>query len=109
MSKAAHANPRTAYVEVNGEKVRPKDAYWVVLNPANKPVDFFTSDVNIRDNVASAARQHWMGDTAALLALNSGYHLFLVTKAEFVREVAPKMVEDLTPADLRTGKRNFTF
>lgn len=88
---------RTVFLELDGEQVRPKDAMWIVRNPAGVPVHFFTSDITIGDDVSSAARVHWMGSTPALWALNAGYRLELISPKRFIKEVAKDLREDDTP------------
>jgi len=90
------SGPRLAHIEVDGQQVRPRDAMWVVYDPDKNPVDMFPSDTVTRDNVARAARAYWMGDTEAILALNQGYHLELMTKAAFVTNVSHRLAQHLS-------------
>lgn len=81
-------------VTVEGQDIRPKDAFWVVWNPKGEPMDAFPSDSNTRDSVARAARTYWCGETPALEALNDGWHLSLVSKRTYVRTIAARLPED---------------
>lgn len=98
-------NPRIVFVEVHGERVRPREAFWIVRNPAGHTVGFFPSDSHMQDDVATAARNHWKDQSVALRALNSGYYLDLVGPKKFVEIISKGVIEDTTPADLRDGKR----
>lgn len=91
------AAQRTVFLELDGEQVRPRDAQWIVYNPAGVPVHFFASDITIGDDVSSAARTHWMGSTPALWALNAGYRLELMSQKRFISEIARNLRDDDTP------------
>lgn len=80
-------------ITVDGKDIRPKDAWWVVFDPEDNPVKAFPSDVNIKTDIARACRIAWMGDTPAILALNEGHHIELMTQARFLRTVAPHLPE----------------
>lgn len=82
-------------ITLDGQDVRPKDAFWVVWNPEGDPVDAFPSDAVIRDSVARAARTYWVGDTPAINALNNGWRLSLVSKRTYVRTIAARLPEDI--------------
>lgn len=83
--------PDFVTVTLNGQEVRPKDTTWVVWDPQGEPVGYFESDTSIRTDVARAARVYWSGSTPAILALNEGYKITLVTNRTFLREVAAKL------------------
>lgn len=100
------AGKRTLFIKVDGEEIRPKDAMWIVYDPQDVPVDFFTSDIATLDDVSRAARVYWMGDTPALKALNLGFHLELVSPKRFMKEIARNMRENNVPAAaLESGNR----
>ena len=97
---------RTVFLTVEGEQVRPKDAFWIVYNPAGTPIDFFSSELNIGDDVASAARSYWLGAGPALHAMNAGYRMKLVTQKTFIKDIARNLREDDTPQELRGAYRD---
>lgn len=80
-----------ATIVIDGQDVRPKDAMWVVTNPDGVVVDGFASDVSTRDDISRAARSYWSGQTEAILALNAGWRIKIVTRRTFLRDIAPKM------------------
>lgn len=92
MAAPKHTNGREmAVINLNGVDVRPVDTYWVTYNPEGLPSEFRQNDVNIRDNVARAARVMFFGNTAAIEQLNAGWRIRLVGKTEFLTKIAPLM------------------
>lgn len=89
--KVASNKPVSVFIEIDGLQVRPRDTMWVVFNQKQVPVSAFPNDVNIKTDVARAARSYWMGSTEAILALNAGYSIRLVTLKEFISTVAAQM------------------
>lgn len=89
-----HPQSKLITINVDGQDVRPRDAWWVVFDPKGEPLQAFTSDAVLRDNLPRAARMAWSGDTAAILALNEGHRIQLMTQKRFLREVAPKLPEN---------------
>lgn len=83
---------RIMKIVVDGKEVRPVECMWVVTDPQGTPRKAFPSDTSTRDNVARAARVNWFGDSNAIVALNEGWHLEIMTINRFVTEVAGKMV-----------------
>lgn len=92
MAAPKHTNGREMVtISLNGEQVRPVDTYWVIFNPEGTPTEFRQNDVNMRDSVARAARTMFYGDTAAIEQLNQGWRIRLVSRKEFLADIAPKM------------------
>lgn len=83
---------RIQTIEVDGQMVRPVECMWVVYDPEGVPRNAFPSDVQMKLDVARAARSNWYGDTNAIIKLNQGWHLDIMTMKRFLAEVAPKIV-----------------
>lgn len=82
----------TTFIEVDGEQIRPREAFWVIYDPQKRPRRFFPSDATMKGNIARACRTAWYGDTNAILALNEGWHIELMGQKRFLAEVAPHIV-----------------
>lgn len=80
-------------ITVEGEEVRPIDAYWVVYDPQGKPLKAFTSTVQLADNRTAAMRSAFHGDTHALTAALDGYKIELMLAKRFLRTIAPKLAD----------------
>jgi len=78
-------------ITVDGEVMRPTAAWWVVFGPDGKPLKAFPSALNIMDNIATAARVAWYGNSEAILALNAGHRIELMSSRRFFKTVAPDL------------------
>jgi len=94
MAQAISRNGRKLItIQVDGEATRPTEAWWVVYSPEDKPVKAFPSDTITGDNIARAARVAWYGDTAAILALNEGHRIELMSQKRFLKTVSQHLPE----------------
>lgn len=87
------------YVELDGERLRPRDTIFVVFNPAGVPVGTVPGANVAKDSrviaegylVARAARAYWLSENVALEKLNEGYCIRHMTFVRFCTELAAKM------------------
>ena len=81
------------FITVDGEQVRPQNAYWVIYDPNGEPIKANPSTVAIADNRLAAMRAAFHGDSAALSAALDGHTIELMTFKRFIKDVAPHLPE----------------
>lgn len=100
----AAPSQRIRTITVDGEEVRPRDAYWVITDPQGVPRKAFTSDVGTLDMIPRAARTAFYGENRAIELLNKGWRIQIMSQRRFFAEFAGRLEplpEDEFPADAR--------
>lgn len=89
-TKITNQNGRPAVtIVVDGIEMRPRDAMFVFYNPEGVPAAHMPSDSTKLDHLTRAARSHWYSTDAALLALNEGWRVEIMSTVRFLKEIAP--------------------
>lgn len=81
--KALHGNRTIRSVFVDGVELRPNECVFVFRNPKGEVAGFKQSNHELLDNIASAARSYWAGQTPAILRLNEGWRVEFMTLEQF--------------------------